>query len=358
MNGEARGQSTMNIQTLFRRAIDGNVSDLLLTAGSPPVFRVDGEMRLEEAQPISDGEVREMVFSLLSDEQKERLLNDLELDFAIEVEDQYRFRANVFFTRRGIGANFRLLSNRIPTLEELGLPQVLDDIVMERQGLVLITGPTGHGKSTTLASMIDIVNSRKRAHIVTIEDPIEFVHENRLSVIDQREVGDNTRSFAGALRHVLRQSPDLILIGEMRDLETISAAITAAETGHLVLSTLHTNDAAQTVDRLIDVFPPHQQAQIRAQLSLSLLAVLAQRLIVRKDSGRVVATELLRRTAAVAAMVRDGNTHQIYSVIETQSKIGMHTMDSSLRRLYNRGLISLETAREHVRDPRILGLPG
>ena len=358
MNGEARGPSTMSIQTLFQQAIQGNVSDLLLTAGSPPVFRVDGEMRLDDAKPLSDREVREMVFTLLSDEQKERLLKNLELDLAIEVENQYRFRANVFFTRRGIGANFRLLSNRIPTLKELGLPQVLDDIVMERQGLVLITGPTGHGKSSTLASMIDIVNSRKRAHIVTIEDPIEFVHENRLSVIDQREVGDSTHTFAGALRHVLRQSPDLILIGELRDLETISAAITAAETGHLVLSTLHTNDAAQTVDRLIDVFPPHQQPQIRTQLSLSLLAVLAQRLLVRKDAGRVVATELLRRTAAVATMVRDGNTHQIYSVIETQSKIGMHTMDSSVRGLYNRGLISLETARQHVRDPRTLGLPG
>jgi len=348
----------MNIQTLFRQAKEAGASDLLLTAGSAPIFRIDGELRVNDATPIGDQELREMLFAVLSDAQKQRLLKDLELDFAVEVEKHCRFRANIFFTRRGIGADFRLLSNRIPTLEALGLPRVLDDIVMERQGLVLITGPTGHGKSTTLASMIDIVNRRKRAHIVTIEDPIEYVHENRLSVIDQREVGDNTHSFAGALRHVLRQSPDLILIGEMRDLETISAAVTAAETGHLVLSTLHTNDAAQTIDRLIDVFPPHQQAQIRIQLSLSLLAVLAQRLLVGKAGGRVVATELLRRTAAVATMIRDGHTHQIYSVIETQSRIGMHTMDSSVKGLYNRGLISLETAREHVRDPRILGLPG
>ena len=352
----------MRIQTLFHTAIERAASDVLLTAGSPPALRIDGELRFLEAGPLRDEEIREMAFSLLSDEQVERFENDKELDFAIELTDgsdrtgRYRFRGNLFLTRKGTGANYRLLSNRIPSLAELGLPEVLGEIALERQGLVLITGPTGHGKSTTLASMIDIINHRKRAHIVTIEDPIEYVYENRLSVVNQREVGSDTLSFAGALRHVLRQSPDVILIGEMRDLETISAAVTAAETGHLVLSTLHTNDAAQTVDRLIDVFPPHQQAQIRTQLSMSLLAVLAQRLLVRKDGGRAAATELLRRTNAVAAMIRDGNTHQIYSVLETQSRIGMHTMDSSIRSLYERGAVSLETARQHVRNPQSLGI--
>ena len=345
----------MDIQSLFHEAIDKNASDLLLTSGSPPVLRIAGELRVLEESPLHDQELREMLFSLLSHEQVEKLDKERELDFALELNNGRRFRGNLFFTRNGVGANYRLLADRIPSLGKLGLPQILEEIALERQGLVLITGPTGHGKSTTLASMIDIINNRRRAHIIAIEDPIEYVHENRLSVIDQREVGRDTLTFAGSLRHVLRQSPDVVLIGEMRDLETISAAVTAAETGHMVLSTLHTNDAAQTVDRLIDVFPPHQQAQIRAQLALTLIAVLSQRLLLRRDGGLVVATELLRRTHAVAAMIRDGNTHQIFSVIETQSKIGMHTMDSSIRDLYNEGTISLDTAREHVRDLQSLG---
>jgi len=348
----------MNIHDLFREAIEKDASDLLLTAGSPPVLRVDGKVLLPEEAPLRDQELREMVFSLLSDQQIRKFEKEKELDFAIELTDGRRFRGNLFLTRNGVAANYRLLADSIPGLGELGLPKVLEEIALERQGLVLITGPTGHGKSTTLASMIDIINHRKRAHVVTIEDPIEYVHKNRLSVIDQREVGSDTLSFAASLRHVLRQSPDVILIGEMRDLETISAAVTAAETGHLVLSTLHTNDAAQTVDRLIDVFPPHQQAQIRTQLSLTLLAVLSQRLLLRTDGGRVVATELLRRTTAVAAMIRDANTHQVYSVIETQSKIGMHTMDSSIKKLYDNGAISFDTAREHLRDPRTLDTLG
>jgi twitching motility protein PilT len=347
----------MDIHQLFRRAIEQGASDLLLTAGASPVMRIDGELRVQDSGPIQDQKIREMVFSHLSEEQIRQLERQRELDFAVDLDRGYRFRGNVFFSRRGIGANYRLLMNRIPTLEELYLPETLEEIAMERQGLVLITGPTGHGKSTTLASMIDIINHRKRAHVVTIEDPIEYIHENRLGVVDQREVGSDTLTFAGALRHVLRQSPDVILIGEMRDLETISAAITAAETGHLVLSTLHTNDVAQAVDRLIDVFPPYQQAQIRIQLSLCLLAVLGQRLLPRKDGrGRVVATELLRRTHAVAQMIREGHTHQIYTVLETQSRIGMHTMDNSIKNLYTKGLISLETALQHIRDPRLLGV--
>jgi len=344
----------MDIRELFRQAIGLGASDVLLTAGSPPIFRVDGEVRPQGDQPVSDDLARQMIHSLLSKEQGQRLTEFRELDFGFEAHG-WRFRGNAFFTRRGIGANYRLLSNTIPTLQELALPGTLAEIAMEHSGLVLVTGPTGHGKSTTLAAMVDIINRSRRAHIVTIEDPIEYIHENRLSVIDQREVGSDTLSFAGALRHVLRQNPDVILIGEMRDLETISLAITAAETGHLVMSTLHTVNAAQTVDRMIDVFPPNQQEQIRAQLSLCLIAVLAQRLLPRKTGrGRIVATELLRRTHALGTMIRDGNTHQIYSLLETNAKLGLHTMDSSIKRLYLEGLISLETAREHIRDSRML----
>ena len=346
----------MELHELFTLAIAQKASDLMLTANSPPVLRIDGDLRLTEHGPLTDDELRKLVFSTLSEPQVHKLCERRELDFAVEIEGRYRFRGNAFFTRKGIGANYRLLSNRIPSLQELRLPPVLEEIAMERQGLVLVTGPTGHGKSTTLASMIDIINSRRRAHVVTVEDPIEYVHENKCSVVDQREVGSDTLSFAEALRHVLRQNPDVVLIGELRDLETISAAVTAAETGHLVLSTLPTNDAPQSIDRLIDVFPSRQQGQVRSQLSLCLLAVLSQRLLVRKGGiGRVPATELLRWTYAVGALIRDGKTHQIPTVLETQSRLGMHTMDTSVKRLFQQGLISLETARQHLKDPRTLG---
>jgi len=346
----------MELRQLFALAISQNASDLMLTADSPPVLRIDGELRILEERALPDEQIRKLVFSTLSEQQIHKLTNRRELDFAVEIEGRYRFRGNAFFSRRGIGANYRLLSNRIPTLQELNLPLVLEEIALERQGLVLVTGPTGHGKSTTLAAMIDIVNHRRRAHVVTIEDPIEYVHENKSCVIDQREVGSDTLSFAEALRHVLRQNPDVILIGELRDLETISAAVTAAETGHLVLSTLHTNDASQSIDRLIDVFPAHQQGQVRSQLSLCLLAVLSQRLLTRKGTnGRVPATEFLRWTFAVGALIRDGKTHQIPTILETQSRLGMHTMDNSVKRLFNQGLISLDVARQHMKDHRSLG---
>jgi len=344
----------MDIDSLFQKAIDTGASDLLLTAGAPPGLRIDGELHIQETEPLHNDRLRAMIYSKLTDEQIEKLEVQRELDLAFQFDEDHRFRGNVFFTVRGIGANFRLLVNDIPSIRELGLPETLEKIALERQGLVLITGPTGHGKSTTLAAMINVINSSRRAHIVTIEDPIEFLHENHMSVIDQREVGPHTISFASALRHVLRQSPDVILIGEMRDLETISTALTAAETGHLVLSTLHTNDAAQTIDRLVDVFPPDKQSQVRTQLAMCLLAVLSQRLVPKYGGGRVVATELLRRTPAVANMIREGNTHQVQTVIETQSRIGMHTMDSSLKRLFEDGLISLETAMDHIRNPRTL----
>jgi len=346
----------MSIQSLFERAIEMKASDLLLTSGSPAVLRIDGELRLVDSTALTNDELHRMVCSLLSAEQVQRLTKRRELDFAVQLNGSHRFRGNAFFTRHGIAANYRLLSTKIPTLQELTLPGILEEIALERQGLVLITGPTGHGKSTTLASMIEIINRNRRAHIVTIEDPIEYVYENRLSIVNQREVGSDTMSFTEALRHVLRQNPDVLLVGELRDLETISMAVTAAETGHLVLSTLHTNDAAQTVDRLIDVFPSHQQSQVRTQLSLCLLAVLSQRLLPRKEgTGRIPATELLRRTYAISNMIRDGNTHQINSVLETQSRLSMHTMDNSIKRLYTQGLITLETARQHVRDLKSLG---
>jgi len=346
---------TTNIDNLFRRAIEEKASDLLLSSGSLPVLRIDGELQVQGGEVLSGERIQNMVYPLLNDEQIRKFESNHELDVAIQFDENHRLRGNVFYTIRGMGANFRLLINTIPSLEELHLPKLLEQIALERQGLVLITGPTGHGKSTTLASMIDVINTRRRAHVVTIEDPVEFLHENRLSVVDQREVGLNTRGFADALRNVLRQSPDVILIGEMRDLETVSAALTAAETGHLVLSTLHTNDAAQTIDRLVDVFPPHHQPQVRTQLAMCLLAVVAQRLLPKEGGGRVVATELLRRTSAVSTLIRDGHTHQMQTVIETQTRFGMHTMDSSVKRLLEEGLISAETAMDHISDPRRLG---
>ena len=254
-----------------------------------------------------------------------------------------------------MAAVFRVIPDRVPQLETLGLPPILKDLALRPQGLLLVTGPTGHGKSTTQAAMVDLINTTRKAHIITVEDPIEFLHRNRLSVVEQREVGDDTQGFAQALRRVLRQAPDVILIGEMRDLETMSAALTAAETGHLVISTLHTNDAVQSVDRILDSFPAHQANQVRSQLSLSLLAVFAQRLLPRADGqGLTVASELLINNPASAHLIREGKTHHLYSVMETHGREGMHTLDLSLKGLYLRGAITKEEALRRMRNPDAL----
>jgi len=345
----------MDISELLVFAAEKRASDLILTAGSPPILRIDGEMRSISLDPLDSDQTRQLVYDILTEDQVSRLESELELDFSYQVSETERFRGNAFFQRGHVTSVFRLIPNRIPTLDELELPSVLEDLAMAPQGLILVTGPTGHGKSTTQAAMINLINERRRCHVVTIEDPIEFVHVNKKSIIEQREVGADTRGFFPALRHVLRQAPDVILIGEMRDLDTIRAALTAAETGHLVISTLHTNDAVQSIDRLVDSFPPHQQNQVRAQLSLSLLAVVAQRLLPRADgAGRIVAVELLRNNSASAHLIREGKIHNIYTVMETHVRDGMCTMDAALIELYQKMLITRDEARRCMRNPEHL----
>jgi twitching motility protein PilT len=346
---------SIDMVQVFRAAVGGRASDVVITAGSPPIFRVNGEVVFGQTAALDGEQTKKLVYDVLRPEQIARFEREKELDFSLTVEDVHRFRGNVFQQRGNVGAAFRLIPDRIPILKELGLPKVLEEFGLSPMGLFLITGPTGHGKSTTLAAIINLINEQKKAHVVTIEDPIEFLHKNKKSVIEQREVGDDTHSFANALKHVMRQAPDVILVGEMRDPESIAAAITAAETGHLVLATLHTNDSVQAIDRLIDVFPSHQQAQVRAQLSMSLLAVVTQRLIRTPDGkGRVVACEVLKNNAAIANLVRDGKTHQIYTVMETHAREGMITLDASLKELYLTGQISFDEARRRMRNPAIL----
>ncbi|KPJ62544.1 MAG: hypothetical protein AMS15_03505 [Planctomycetes bacterium DG_23] len=345
----------MDISRLLKFAIEKNASDMIITAGSPPVYRIDGELLYTNARPLSSESCKSLVYSLLDEEQIARFETRKELDFSFYLEGAHRFRGNVYMQRSSVGAAFRLIPERIPSLEELALPPIIEEFALTPMGLVLITGPTGHGKSTTQACMIDMINTKKRVHIITIEDPIEFVHINKRSVIDQREVGYDTLTFAEALKHVLRQDPDVILVGEMRDLETIATALTAAETGHLVIATLHTNDAVQTMNRLIDVFPSHQQGQIKAQLSLCLLAVVSQRLLPRSDGkGRIVATEVMRNNPAVAHLIRDGKIEGIYSVMETHAKEGMFVMDTSIKNLYMQGIITYEEAKLRMRNPQVL----
>ena len=345
----------MDMGELLDFAAERKASDLILTAHVPPILRIDGEMRFVAGEPLGPEETKQLVYGVLDDGQIAHFEAENELDFSLFLRELHRFRGNAFLQRGCVGAVFRLIPNSLPTLEQLGLPLILEDFAMAQQGLVLITGPTGHGKSTTQAAMIDIINHRRRCHIVTIEDPVEFVHESDNSVVEQREVGLDTKSFANALRHVLRQAPDVILIGEIRDLDTISAALTAAETGHLVITTLHTNDAVQSIDRLVDTFPPHQQSQVRSQLALCLLAVAAQRLVPRADGkGRVVAVELLKNNSAAAHLIREGKIHNIYTVMETHAREGMCTMDNALKQLYLKGLITRDEAKRRMRNPQML----
>jgi twitching motility protein PilT len=351
----------MDMKDILEKAAELSASDVILTRGSTPVYRVHGKLIEMDGPPLSSERLKQILFGLLSQDQIAHLERQKELDFSFNVVGKgeggrtLRFRGNCFYQRYSIGAVFRLIPTKIPTLEELGLPIILGQLALSRQGLVLMTGPTGSGKSTTLAAMIDIINRNRKAHIVTIEDPIEYVHRNRHSVIEQREVGEDTLSFPTALRHVLRQDPDVILIGEMRDLETISAALTAAETGHLVLATLHTNDCIQSIDRIIDSYPSHQQSQVRSQLSLCLAAIANQRLIPTFDGkGRVAALELLINTLPVANLIREKKLHQIYGVMETSSKDGMITMDKAVKDLYLRGKVSITEARSRMRNPTLL----
>ncbi|MCX7918650.1 MAG: type IV pilus twitching motility protein PilT [bacterium] len=344
--------SELKIETLLNLAIEKNASDLLLTAGAPPILRIHGELVPTDFGILTPGDTARLINSMLSIEQQEKVKLKKELDFSLGFHQENRFRVNVYYQRGSLSCAIRAIPSRIPSFAELGLPKVIASLALRHQGLILITGPTGHGKTTTLAAIIDYINNHRRCHVIAIEDPIEYVHHHKKSIVDQREVNTDTESFAGALKYVLRQDPDVILIGEMRDLETISAALTAAETGHLVLATLHTNNAPQSIDRIIDVFPPHQQPQVRTQLAATLLAVVAQQLLIRADKkGRVLAVEIMINTPAIGSLIRENKTHQLHSQMETSMRDGMITMDRALKELYLQEKISFETALLHARVP-------
>ena len=343
------------LSKLFALAVQKSASDILITAGSPPMLRIAGDLHPLTAPALTGEDTKRWCYGVIASDQIARFEREKELDFSFDYQGKLRFRGNLYVQRGQVAAAFRVIANDIPSLEQLKLPMVLREFALKPQGLFIVTGPTGHGKSTTQAAMVDIINSERKCHIVTIEDPIEFLHKNRRSVIDQREVGEDTLSFAAALKHVLRQNPDVILVGEMRDPETMATALTAAETGHLVLATLHTNDAVQAVDRIVDTFPAHQQGQVRTQLAFSLLAILAQRLLPRADGmGLQVAVEILVNSPAVSHLIRDGKAHQLYSVLETSGKDGMVTMDHTLKEMALAGTITFEEAKKRMRNPAVL----
>jgi twitching motility protein PilT len=344
------------VDDLLRTLLDRDGSDLHLTVGSPPGLRIRGEIvPLEGAKPLMPKDTQDLILALLSEEQRRRFDAELELDFAYSIPGLSRFRANVFQQRNSLGAVFRRIPLAIPTIAELKLPKVCEFLADRPRGLVLVTGPTGSGKSTTLAAMIDHINATRPVHIVTLEDPIEFMHRNKRAYVNQREIGADTRSFSSALRRVLRQDPDVILVGEMRDLETISAAITAAETGHLVLATLHTTGGPETVDRIIDVFPPHQQQQVRMQLSATLEGVLSQVLLRTADGvGRTMAMEIMLGTPAIANLIREGKTQQMTTIIHGAQSVGMQTLDQDIKRILQAGIVTFEEAISKAKDPREL----
>lgn len=341
------------MEALLRLVVEQGATDLHLSGNLPPHLRMDDRLVATDHAPLSGDDVKELAYSLISPDKIERFERWKELDFAFSVEGLARFRANYFIQQGYVGVAIRMLPFRILNFSELGLPvQVISDLCEKPKGLVLITGATGSGKTTTLAAMVDYLNANKDFHIVTIEDPIEYTHMSKRSIIDQREIGNDTQSFAQGLKHVLRQDPDVILIGEMRDLETIETALIVAETGHLVFATLHTSDAVQTVNRIVDVFPAHQQNQVRVQLSLELLAVVSQQLIPKASGrGRVLASEVLIVNHAVRSLIREQKIHQLYSVIQTGQKEGMRTMNQTLYELYVNRVISLDDALARSNDP-------
>lgn len=344
----------MDIQKLLDLTVKNNASDLHLLAGIAPWLRIDGVLKpIVNSEVLQPADIEQMIFTLLTPEQKELLLANKELDFSHGYGggiygDAGRFRINVYFQRGYLAAAFRFLPPTIRTIDELGLPKICHEFANMKQGFILITGPTGHGKSTSLAAMLNKINTTRPAHIITIEDPIEYIYPVGKSIISQREIGYDTHSWAMALRAALREDPDVVLVGEMRDPETISAAITLAETGHLVFATLHTNSASQSIDRIVDAFPDHQRSQIRVQLAAILRGVISQRLIPKIGGGRVVATEILIGTPAVTSNIRDGKTHLIDSVIQTSKDVGMMTLENALAQLVLEGTISLEDAKSYA----------
>lgn len=343
----------MDMYSLLQEMKERDASDLHIVTGASPAFRIDGDLKFSEGENITAEDSKSLIYSLMNGKQKEELEKNRELDFSFNIEKTGRFRINVHFQRGSIAAAIRRISDYIPSLSELHLPPILSELALKEKGLVLVTGPTGCGKSTTLAAMINIINEKRSAHIIIIEDPTEYIHSHKKSVIEQREVGRDTLSFAASLKYCLRQDPDVILIGEMRDPETIAVAITAAETGHLVLTTLHTPDAPQAIDRVVDVFPPFHQSQIKMGLSSTLEGIIAQTLLLKKNGeGRVPAVESLIATPGVRNLIRTGKTHQLYTAMQTGTQFGMQTMDQALKNLVKRGSISFETALLKARDQK------
>lgn len=341
---------------LLRFCIQRKASDLHLSAGEPPMVRIHGDLVRIDHPPLAADEAHRMIFEVMSDAQRRSFQEHLEVDFAYKLGEGARFRVNAFMHDRGEGAVFRQIPEKIPRLDDLGLPPVLKQLAQAEKGLVLVTGPTGSGKSTTLAAMVDMINETMAGHILTLEDPIEFVHKPKKSLVTQREIGTQSKSFTAALRSALREDPDVILVGELRDLETISLALTAAETGHLVFGTLHTASAPKTIDRIIDVFPTEQQAQVRTMLSESLLGVVAQMLVKKEAGGRQAALEIMLGTPAVKNLIREGKTFQLPSLLQVGAKFGMQTLESALIELVTKGIISLEEARS--RHPASEALSG
>ncbi|HEX8065627.1 MAG TPA: type IV pilus twitching motility protein PilT [Thermoleophilaceae bacterium] len=348
---------------ILLEVIEAGASDLHMTAGSPPMVREHGRLRALDYPKLTPQDTREIVYSILNNEQRKRLETDWQIDLSYSIPSKARFRVNAFFQRASVGAVMRTIPTEIPRLGDLALPAVLEDFTNKPRGFVLVTGPTGSGKSTTLAAMIDLINKQRHEHILTIEDPIEFLHRHQNCIVNQRELGTDAPSFSDGLKAALRQDPDVILVGEMRDLETMATALTAAETGHLVFATLHTQDTAQTVDRIVDAFPPSQQHQVRVQLSIALQGIVTQQLLPTADGkGRVCACEVLVPTPGVRNLIREGKTHQIYSALQTGAAHGMQTMDAALVDLVRTGRISRELAERRSSTPdelkRLMGASG
>ncbi len=347
---------SLNLHQLLKAMLDKGASDLHITTGTPPQLRIDGELVPLRAEPLTPVDTRQICYSILTDAQKLRFEEDQELDLSFGVKNLARFRANVFMQRGAVAGAFRVIPFKIIPLGDLGLPPVVEELCNKPRGLILVTGPTGSGKSTTLASMIDKINTEHRSHIITIEDPIEYLHPHKGCLVNQREIGSDTQSFKRALKYILRQDPDVVLIGEMRDLETIEAALVVSETGHLAFATLHTNSCVQTINRIVDVFPPYQQTQIRAQLSFVLEGVLSQTLIPKASgSGRALAAEIMVPNPAIRNLIREDKIHQIYSQMQIgQAKYGMQTLNQSLCALFLRRMVTLEDAMGRSSDPEEL----
>jgi twitching motility protein PilT len=345
----------MKIDELFKNAVEQEASDLHIIVGMPPILRIDGQLTpIKGEDKITNKVAQDLIFPMLNEEQKETFAKRKELDLSYEIKTGHRFRVNLHWEKNNLGLVARVISSKIPTMKDINMPDIAYKLLESNQGLILVTGPTGCGKSTTLAAMVNYINTSRSAHIVTLEDPIEFLFQPEKSIIKQRQLHTDMLSFQSALIHVLRQDPNVIMVGEMRNLETIAATITLAETGHLVLGTLHTHSAAQTIDRIIDIFPSNQQQQIRLQLSMTLKAVISQQLLPKVNGGRVAAREILLNTPAVANLIRENKIAQIKTVIQTSAKEGMITMDQDLINLYSKKLITKEVAQSHMSSPELL----